>query len=69
MSRLLEADIQEFQQAGAIVLRGVFTEWVDTLRKGVDGNMAAPGEFSKTYTTEGDVGNFFGDYCNWDRIP
>ena len=31
--------------------------------------MAAPGEFSKTYTTEGDVGNFFGDYCNWDRIP
>jgi ectoine hydroxylase-related dioxygenase (phytanoyl-CoA dioxygenase family) len=69
MSKLLEADIQEFQQAGAIVLRGVFTEWVDTLRKGVDRNMAAPGEFSKTYTTEGDVGNFFGDYCNWDRIP
>jgi ectoine hydroxylase-related dioxygenase (phytanoyl-CoA dioxygenase family) len=35
----------------------------------VDCNMAAPGEFSKTYTTEGDDGNFFGDYCNWDRIP
>jgi ectoine hydroxylase-related dioxygenase (phytanoyl-CoA dioxygenase family) len=30
--------------------------------------MADPGEFSKTYTAEGDDGNFFGDYCNWDRI-
>ncbi|MDP7611509.1 MAG: phytanoyl-CoA dioxygenase family protein, partial [Nitrospinaceae bacterium] len=25
--------------------------------------------FSKNYTTEGDSGNFFGDYCNWARIP
>jgi ectoine hydroxylase-related dioxygenase (phytanoyl-CoA dioxygenase family) len=31
--------------------------------------MADPGEFSKNYTTEGDGGNFFGDYCNWARIP
>ncbi len=69
MTRLSAADIQEFQQNGVIVLRGVFTEWIESLRKGVDHNMANPGEFSKNYTTEGDSGNFFGDYCNWARIP
>jgi ectoine hydroxylase-related dioxygenase (phytanoyl-CoA dioxygenase family) len=47
----------------------VFTEWIESLRKGVDHNMADPGEFSKNYTAEGDGGNFFGDYCNWARIP
>jgi ectoine hydroxylase-related dioxygenase (phytanoyl-CoA dioxygenase family) len=47
----------------------VFTEWIESLRKGVEHNMADPGEFSKNYTTEGDGGNFFGDYCNWARIP
>ncbi|MDP6308347.1 MAG: phytanoyl-CoA dioxygenase, partial [SAR324 cluster bacterium] len=67
MTRLSAADIQEFQQNGVIVLRGVFTEWIESLRKGVDHNMADPGEFSKNYTTEGDSGNFFGDYCNWAR--
>ena len=69
MTRLSAADIQEFQQNGVIVLRGVFTEWIESLRKGVDHNMADPGEFSKNYTAEGDGGNFFGDYCNWARIP
>jgi ectoine hydroxylase-related dioxygenase (phytanoyl-CoA dioxygenase family) len=65
----LSADtIEEFNRNGAVVLRGVFSDWIDTLRDGVEQNLAEPGEFGKVYTTEGEQGHFFGDYCNWQRI-
>ena len=60
--------LKEFNRNGAVVLRGVFTDWMDTLRNGVEQNLSEPGEFSKVYTTEGETGKFFGDYCNWQRI-
>ena len=60
--------VEEFNRNGAVVLRGVFTDWMDTLRNGVEQNLSEPGEFGKVYTTEGETGKFFGDYCNWQRI-
>ena len=60
--------VEEFNRNGAIVLRGVFTDWMDTLRNGVEQNLSEPGEFGKVYTSEGETGKFFGDYCNWQRI-
>ena len=30
---------------------------------------AAPGTYKKEYEPEGSQGYFFGDYCNWARIP
>jgi ectoine hydroxylase-related dioxygenase (phytanoyl-CoA dioxygenase family) len=63
------AEVDEFQEHGVIVLRGVFADWVDTLQRGVERNMADPGPYTKGYTPEGGSGRFFGDYCNWQRIP
>ena len=59
--------IADFQRDGAVVVRGVFKDWVDTLAEGVAQNMADPGE----YASENEVsqGRFFDDYCNWTRIP
>ena len=51
------------------MLRGAFTDWVDTLRTGVDRNLAEPGPHARHYTPAGEPGYFFGDYCNWQRIP
>ena len=64
--------IKYLREHGAVVLRGVFKEWIETLRKGVAKNMKVPGPDAKIY--KGDVtinegGQFFGDYCNWKRIP
>jgi hypothetical protein len=56
-SPISRADVEEFQQQGVTVLRGVFADWVDT------------GPYTKGYTPEGGSGRFFGDYCNWQRIP
>ena len=56
------ARVDEFQEHGVTVLRGVFADWVESLRRGVERNMADPGPYTKGYTPEGGSGRFFGDY-------
>lgn len=63
-----DRDIEEFQSRGAIVLRGVFTDWVEPLRAGVAKNMAAPSPFERTVKPADGSAWFFQDYCNWQRI-
>lgn len=59
--------ISDFQRDGAIVVRGLMRDWVDVMAKGIDQNMADPGEYaSENHVSEG---RFFDDYCNWTRIP
>ena len=58
-----------FRRDGVVHLKGAFTEWLDVLRAGVERNMAAPGVYTREYEPEGSQGYFFGDYCNWARIP
>lgn len=70
MSRLLDQDrIDEFREKGVTVLRGVFADWVETLRAGVDANMRDPDPNARIYRGENGGGRFFVDYCNWARIP
>lgn len=64
-----KAAIADFQRDGAIVLSGAFTDWVERLREGVARNMAAPSADVRLYRNADGSGLFFGDYCNWDRIP
>jgi ectoine hydroxylase-related dioxygenase (phytanoyl-CoA dioxygenase family) len=68
-TRVKQSCIEEFQEQGVTVLRSVFDDWIETLRRGVERNLSAPGPYTKGYTPEGGSGRFFGDYCNWQRIP
>lgn len=63
---MTEDEIVAFQRDGAVVVRGVFADWVDVMAAGVAENMASPSR----YASENDVaeGRFFDDYCNWTRI-
>lgn len=61
--------LDSFKKEGVAVLRGVFTDWMDSLGRGVDYNMENPGPFGKMYHDEETGGRFLSDYCNWDRIP
>lgn len=63
------ATIDAFRRDGAAVLRGVFKDWIEPLRKGVDRNLAEPSADVKIYQGKDGNGRFVGDYCNWDRIP
>ena len=61
--------LQQFHDDGACVLRGVFSDWVETLRDGIAANMANPDPNARIYKGENGGGRFFVDYCNWARIP
>ena len=64
-----DATAERFRRDGVVHLQGVFAGWVDALRAGVERNMQSPGPYTKEYEPEGSKGYFFGDYCNWARIP
>ena len=63
------ATIEAFKRDGACVIRGAFKDWVEVLSAGIAQNMAEPSADVKIYTGAGGAGRFFGDYCNWARIP
>ena len=41
--------IETFQREGAVVLRGLFSEWVEPLREGVDTLIEAPSPLERSY--------------------
>ena len=62
-----ENTIAAFERDGAVPIRGSLCAWVDSLRRGIDYNIAHPGPDVRDYR-DGSGGRFFGDYCNWARI-
>ena len=59
-----------YRDDGVVCLRNIIApEWIARLREGVACNLQSPGPYAKRYTPEGSPGMFFGDYCNWERIP
>ena len=69
MSQLVDQQrINDFRQNGVTFLRGVFADWVDILRAGIDANMNDPDPNARIYKGDNGDGRFFVDYCNWDRI-
>jgi ectoine hydroxylase-related dioxygenase (phytanoyl-CoA dioxygenase family) len=68
MPLLSSAQVGDFTRDGVILLRGVFNDWIEELRAGVDRNMHEPGPWGREYLEPGQGGRFFGDYCNWQRI-
>ena len=65
---LTESDIKAFQTDGVIIIKGLFSDFVETLRKGIDRNMQDPGPYASENLIAGETGRFFDDYCNWTRI-
>ena len=63
---ITQAEVAAYQKYGAVVVRGVFADWVNVMADGVAHNMAEPGPYaSENAVTEG---RSFDDYCNWARI-
>lgn len=60
---------EAFDRDGAVLVRGLWKDHVDTLRAGVARNMAEPGPYAAENLRPGEGGRFFDDYCNWERIP
>jgi len=65
------ADIETYRRDGVVVLRGAMTDWVDTLRAGLQRNLDDPAAYAfPCESTDADeAGRFFDSYCNWQLIP
>ncbi|MGH6639405.1 MAG: phytanoyl-CoA dioxygenase family protein, partial [Polaromonas sp.] len=66
--QITPSEIEAYRRDGALVLKGVFTDWVERLREGFEQNLAKPGPFAIENVGSGEAGRFFEDYCNWERI-
>ena len=69
MVHISEDIIAAYQRDGAVLIKGLWADHVDTLRAGIDRNMANPSEYAAENLKPGEGGRFFDDYCNWTRIP
>lgn len=65
---LTQDDIDTFAVDGVVLIKGLLTEHVDTIREGIEMNMASPGPYAAENLQPGEQGRFFDDYCNWNRI-
>lgn len=63
--------IDDFQRDGVCYLPGLFVDWVEPLRAGLDRIMTSPHEYAFTSDSAepGEPGRFFDTYCNWQRVP
>ena len=64
---LSKNDIDFYQDQGAILIKNVFSSWIDMLRQGFDKVLNEPGPHARENVTDKE-GRFFEDYCNWQRI-
>jgi ectoine hydroxylase-related dioxygenase (phytanoyl-CoA dioxygenase family) len=62
--------IEAFQRDGVVLLRGLLTaDEVETLRLGVERNLADLSPLGMNATKPGEPGAFVEDFRNWQRIP
>ncbi len=64
-----ETTIEQFRVDGCTVVRGLFSAAeVDTVRRGIERNLAEPGPLYAVASRDEDPGLFVEDFCNWQRI-
>jgi len=63
-----QATVEQFERDGAIVLRGLFSDWIDPLAEGIETLMADPSPLERSYNPADGSAPFFQDLCNWQRI-
>ena len=61
--------VNTFQEHGVVCLRGIFTDWIPTLKKGVARHLDNPSDSALTHKYDGHDGVFVEDFCCWERIP
>lgn len=64
-----QSQVDAYKADGAVLVKGLFRDWVEVIRAGIERNMTEPGPYAAENLAPGETGRFFDDYCNWQRIP
>jgi ectoine hydroxylase-related dioxygenase (phytanoyl-CoA dioxygenase family) len=65
---LSKKQIEDYQNLGVIIVKGVFKEWIEPLRVGFQKVLDKPSKYGRENVNDKNKGRFFEDYCNWERI-
>jgi len=65
---LEQSQIDDFQRNGAVLLKGVFADFVETAREAIEENMQNPSWRERTYRPDDGGQAFFQDYVVWDQF-
>ena len=65
---LEQSQIEDFQKNGAVLLKGVFADFVETAREAIEENMQNPSWRERTYRPDDGGQAFFQDYVVWDQF-
>ena len=68
MTQVTDAMVEAYHRDGAVLVKGLWADWVALLRAGISANMANPSTAQMATLKPGEPGTFFDDYCNWTRI-
>ena len=64
------AEREAFQQDGAVLLKQRFgSEWIKTLRAGIDRDLASPTDNFARHTKDPDAPAYLEDFWAWSKIP
>ncbi len=67
---ITDEHIRAYEEDGVVCLRGAIdSAWIETIRTGVEKDLAEPGPYVEIYTTENDPGYFFNDFYMWRYVP
>ena len=64
---LSEKQINDYQTDGVIIVKDIFKDWVEPLKKGFQKVLDNPSKHGRENVSDNN-GRFFEDYCNWERI-
>jgi len=64
---ITQKHIEEFQTNGAVLLKGMFKDYVDTAREAIEENKAKPSWRERTYNPDDGSAPFFQDYVVWNQ--
>ena len=68
MVNITAEHICNFETHGVELIKGLFKDYIDLIRDGIEFNMENPGPYAAENLKTGEHGRFFDDYCNWNRI-
>ena len=61
-------DLVFFRENGVVILRDIFTDWIEGARKAVEENIKNPSWRERTYCSDDGQSPFFQDYVVWNRF-
>ncbi len=67
LTTITEQDVETYQTQGVVVLRDVFTPWIEMLSQGAAFNISNPSIKALTHGQE--QSRFLEDFCCWQDIP